>query len=707
MCEITIADGNVAVQNAEQFIQQLRNTLYAHNNDGFGLLAVHTNGEQFGFKAFKGPSITDDNEDEFIDWLESQAGAWRIIAHARLATAGGKGFDETHPIKVVEDDCDASFVVHNGVVRGARNKRKKFENNEDREFNTTVDSEVIAHVHDDIPTDIDDAETSDMRGSLNFILTSPDAILIRNEKYQLTDDMRMTCRSDWADDEFDEPSTNSAELAVITPDKECERESVSERNTRSSGSTSNYSRSSSRNTNLYSSAISKRADLTNYTCELTDEELINADVTTKQQNTIIRGNAPRRSKARKNNQTASSLTQHAGIQLKATYVAAKDADEDDKLHIAVKDVYGDDETPLEGARILAYVPNTASRTTEYTKVVYTGEDGRVTFDAPESGSKTYIRLADIPMEHIFFDGDSGNANGSDEVYVVDIEDGSVESTEDGPTTGDKVGITWGTQGRKTPGFDTQSEVVSTLSSGHHAVTLSYEPETDNRGSDWVQIALIEGDEVTGPEMWVPHHRVRVTERDTDLLDDVSEDDIDMEETLRNRREQVEAWELYELPDNRADGWCMRHNSEFTGVCDYCTEDLDADTLLSSDFDDLVPSTDEEIAEIDNRNPHVDDDDVPVSEQENLEWQEETVPGDVQPLNVAAWDIFKSTIPLSGDSGRCTVHDQKFSGLYCDKCMDTFATTELHQMSKTDLQETAKYRAAQYGCPEPGAVNAAE
>jgi len=198
MCEILSVKAEPVVENPEEFVQGAMDTLYESNNDGFGMVAVGIDPETetFELEGFKGGGGNHGPE-PFVEWLKEQGDAWRIVVHARLATAGGIGFEQTHPIKIIDDDVDTRFVVHNGIVRNATNERRKLKK-DGHEFNTTVDSEVIAHVHDNLPDTLDDFEQSDLRGRLNYLLFGKDRILVRNSgKYTLTDDLLMTCRPKW------------------------------------------------------------------------------------------------------------------------------------------------------------------------------------------------------------------------------------------------------------------------------------------------------------------------------------------------------------------------------------------------------------------------------------------------------------------------------------------------------------------------------
>jgi Glutamine phosphoribosylpyrophosphate amidotransferase len=193
MCEIAVVPGSFAESNADQLCH-LAKKLHAVNDDGLGVVAVYTDGDEFQYGWRKSVKTTPDWQAMFR-WFQENSDAWRFVIHARLATAGGRGLAEAHPIEIVDDDVDSQYVIHNGSVRGARAKRQQLKN-DGHEFNTTVDTEVIAHVHDDLPSQLDDDfEGTVLRGNLNYLLFGTDRILVRNDgKYTLTEDFTMTCR---------------------------------------------------------------------------------------------------------------------------------------------------------------------------------------------------------------------------------------------------------------------------------------------------------------------------------------------------------------------------------------------------------------------------------------------------------------------------------------------------------------------------------
>lgn len=214
MCEIAVLPAAQAEDNVESYLD-LAQTLYKKNNDGIGFVAVYDGTEydegQFN-NAFIKASDPEDLWGDIGEWLQSHSDAWRFVVHARLATTGASNNQNTHPLKVTDDDLDADLVVHNGVVTGSRRTRQNL-TEEGHEFNTGVDSEVIAHKQSDIPDSLgedSDFEGTQCLGRLNYLLFSQDGILVRNDgKYTLTDDFKMTCR----------PSKNRTDAKDQLPEK--------------------------------------------------------------------------------------------------------------------------------------------------------------------------------------------------------------------------------------------------------------------------------------------------------------------------------------------------------------------------------------------------------------------------------------------------------------------------------------------------------
>ena len=189
MCEIAAIDPQ---KHSLEQMQTLSSTLYQQNSHGLGVVAVYRDDMGFGYRVWKSKEPEWARLTRFLDSMDD---AWRIIIHARLATAGGKGYLETHPINVPCDDSNIKWVMHNGSVYNHRTLRSQLKE-DGHEFRTEVDSEVIAHSHGEVPDslDDDDFDEPELSGMLNYLLFSQDGILVRNTgKYQLNDELEMAC----------------------------------------------------------------------------------------------------------------------------------------------------------------------------------------------------------------------------------------------------------------------------------------------------------------------------------------------------------------------------------------------------------------------------------------------------------------------------------------------------------------------------------
>lgn len=183
MCELALFDP--AESSIVRQVKYLRG-MYEYNTDGLGVVAIYRNDDELKYAYYKSETPRWNNVTNF---LHDNNDAWRIAGHARLATAGGTGLEQTHPIEVVDDSVDFDLVMHNGVVSGARRIRKSLQS-AGHKFKTTVDSEVIPIKHAVLPDDIEELEhPTGMYGSLNYFLFSNDGILVRAEsKYDLDEE---------------------------------------------------------------------------------------------------------------------------------------------------------------------------------------------------------------------------------------------------------------------------------------------------------------------------------------------------------------------------------------------------------------------------------------------------------------------------------------------------------------------------------------
>ena len=210
MCEIAAINPTAHSIDAQT---ELATNLYAENDDGLGVAAVYNEGDHFEYDVAKAetPSWQD-----VIGWLDDHDDAWRIIMHARITTAGGNGFHETHPLRVACDKTDVEWVIHNGQVYNHRSMRRKLQS-KGHFIKTEVDSEVIAHAHGEVPNTLDDDEFDEprLKGRLNYLLLGRNGILVRNTgKYQIDHSLKMMC----SHREFEAPDRNDEGFMLFRPD---------------------------------------------------------------------------------------------------------------------------------------------------------------------------------------------------------------------------------------------------------------------------------------------------------------------------------------------------------------------------------------------------------------------------------------------------------------------------------------------------------
>lgn len=225
MCEIAVVDPSTT---SEQDVFQLASTLYSEQGDGIGVLAVKRDEDAGKFRYDNYKSATPSWQRLWAFLGRHHQDSWRIILHARKQTDGSVNYQNTHPLRVNCEECDTDWMVHNGVVSNHKKIRGGL-TSQGHDFNTDVDSEVIAHKFGDLPEDLDDIEEhapTDLRGSLNYILASEDRIVAHFEqKYHVTDDFVVTCstrrRKEPMKEEFPERA-NDSEWVMATPDGEVE-----------------------------------------------------------------------------------------------------------------------------------------------------------------------------------------------------------------------------------------------------------------------------------------------------------------------------------------------------------------------------------------------------------------------------------------------------------------------------------------------------
>lgn len=245
MCEIVVLDPE---QTPIQAAQEISVRFHDEQGDGLGVVAVHNEGDAFDYNIFKS---TAPHWQTLYTFFKRNYGAWRIVIHGRAMTSGKRNWDTCHPIEVECGKCEFDYVVHNGSVRKHTQKRGGL-TTAGHDFNTEVDTEVIAHTVEELPDSVSDHgyNTYPLKGNLNYLLFSEDGILVRSgSKYDLSDSFTMTCSYR----DFDEPEElgftrgRNKRWALVTPSNESpeieieesyRRNSTSSRNTTTSNVTS-------------------------------------------------------------------------------------------------------------------------------------------------------------------------------------------------------------------------------------------------------------------------------------------------------------------------------------------------------------------------------------------------------------------------------------------------------------------------------------
>lgn len=187
MCEIALLNPR---HTGVKYVYHLAENIFHKNNDGLGLVAIYR-GERglFHYKRYKS---TVPRWQLVWDFLQDNQKCWRFAIHGRLATSGGTGRSQTHPIDIACKQCDVSMVMHNGMVMGSRTIRSRKEDS-GHKFTTEVDTEVIAHRHTSLPRDLSDGvDNPGLRGQLAYILFGTDRILVRSDnRYTHNDGFNM------------------------------------------------------------------------------------------------------------------------------------------------------------------------------------------------------------------------------------------------------------------------------------------------------------------------------------------------------------------------------------------------------------------------------------------------------------------------------------------------------------------------------------
>lgn len=204
MCEIAVLRASI---DASTFVNVAK-ALYESNQDSLGVVGVYDKDDHFEYDIQKSVEPDWDSFEDFFSVFSDDPDAWRIVIHARIATSGGRGYAQAHPIQTRAcDKDDAQYVVHNGSVTSDSRKRRELRM-QGHEFTTEVDTEVIAHwvgVPSELPTEDEEEDWDEpddgLYGSLNYLVFGEDGIFVRmTNKYEvLEDDFIIICghRNNW------------------------------------------------------------------------------------------------------------------------------------------------------------------------------------------------------------------------------------------------------------------------------------------------------------------------------------------------------------------------------------------------------------------------------------------------------------------------------------------------------------------------------
>ena len=420
MCEIAVVPGAPAAQNAESYVD-LAATMYRQNSHGLGFVAVYDSDalDDDGFNyAYYKTNNADGRWSEIYDWIEDHADAWRIVIHARLATAGGKTLESTHPLVMEDEDIDAEYVVHNGVVNGHRRERRELKD-DGHEFATEVDSEVIAHKHPDIPESLDDDfEGTQLRGRLNYLLFTDEGILVRNSgKYVLSHDFRMSCRPEDAQTSAEEQipvDDDSVDglgncFALFKPDRSVETTEASRKSytTTSSSRYTSYGGLGRGYGDYFGGRGAENRDEDEpQQCEIDDRD----GITTFEDKEGITQYRTEATVEFARTSFQDEIDRHAVTDDDLFSVMSFDSViKDGYFTVTVKDQYND---AVKNARVFVRCPATNSEY-EHRGVYRTDETGAIMLPEPESVILVTAKLLTVPVENVP-DGVTAEKNDDDD-----------------------------------------------------------------------------------------------------------------------------------------------------------------------------------------------------------------------------------------------------------------------------------------------------
>lgn len=203
MCEIACV---TADRYSAERTASIAMKLHDRMNSGLGIVAIIDEGDRFEYEVFREVDGQYEDALEFIEDNRDEA-EWFAI-HGRLATSGEWGAEGVHPLEIDCPECNVEMILHNGIYQSSGYRRGGWgsgtpklrgqEEMEDdgHEFNTNIDTEMIAHEFGTMPRTVDEAdefldENPSIASQNGFIMFSEYEIFFFAGRYNLTEDFEM------------------------------------------------------------------------------------------------------------------------------------------------------------------------------------------------------------------------------------------------------------------------------------------------------------------------------------------------------------------------------------------------------------------------------------------------------------------------------------------------------------------------------------